>query len=350
MTSIFRIQQASQLTNWDQFVASNPNGHIFHTTGMQRAFGRTPRHQVHAHAAVDPMGEILAMLVSVRINTLKYFDTSLSARAILYAEPISDGTAAGRQAISELLASHDRWMRRRTLFAELRPIHSCQDLDDSLQAGGYQRLGYLNYELDLNHSTDFLFKGLEAKCRNGIRSSERRGLIVREVQPLDQLEQSYQLFQSSYAHAKVPLVTIDLFRAAIETLPAEQIRMFIAEYQGNLVASRLFLYFGQQVTYWYAGALRISGIAAMSSILWEVIRDASEGGFQVFDFGGAGWEGESYGPGRFKSQFGARMTNYGRYRKIYAPRKMRYAESAYARLRGMLSPRMVESASTAKRP
>ncbi len=314
---------------------------------MQRAFGQTPRHQVYAQAAVDQTGQILAMLVSVRINTLKYFDTSLSARAILYTEPISEGSKVGRQAIGELLANHDQSMRRRTLFAELRPIHGCQELDDSLQIGGYERLGYLNYELALNHSNDYLFKGLDAKCRNGIRSSQRRGLIVREVAPLEQLEQSYQLFQSSYAHAKVPLVTIDLFRAAIETLPAEQLRMFIAEYEGNLVASGLFLYFGQQVTYWYAGALRISGIAAMSSILWEVIRDASEGGFQVFDFGGAGWEGESYGPGRFKSQFGAVMTNYGRYRKVYAPRKMRYAEAAYARLRGMLSPRVVASASTA---
>lgn len=139
-------------------------------------------------------------------------------------------------------------------------------------------------------------------------------------------------------------------RAAVEMLPAEQLRMFIAEYQGNLVASGLFLYCGRQVTYWYAGALRILGISAMSNILWEVIRDASEGGFRIFDFGGAGWEGESYAPGRFKSQFGASMTNCGRYRKIYAPRKMRYAESAYARLRGMLSPQLLASASMAKRP
>jgi lipid II:glycine glycyltransferase (peptidoglycan interpeptide bridge formation enzyme) len=81
----------------------------------------------------------------------------------------------------------------------------------------------------------------------------------------------------------------------------------------------------------------------MSAIFWEAIRLFSHQGIELLDFAGGGWEGEQYGPGRFKAKFGGQQTNFGRYRKIYAPWTMKAAESVYEKVRDFIAPRSQRS-------
>jgi lipid II:glycine glycyltransferase (peptidoglycan interpeptide bridge formation enzyme) len=77
----------------------------------------------------------------------------------------------------------------------------------------------------------------------------------------------------------------------------------------------------------------------VSRVFWEAIRQFAREGFEIFDFAGGGWEGEEYGPGRFKSKFGGQQSNYGRYRKIYAPWKLKTAQSVYETVREYIAPK-----------
>ncbi len=71
----------------------------------------------------------------------------------------------------------------------------------------------------------------------------------------------------------------------------------------------------------------------MALVFWEAIKQFSNEGYSVFDLAGAGWEGEQYGPGKFKSKFGGKETNFGRYRKVYSPWKLIAANTAYKLIR-----------------
>ena len=325
---------------WDEFIAGHPLGHIFHTTQMIRAYETTDGFHPLAIAAIDSLGEILALLVSVRVSTLGGWAGSLGSRAILFAEPIYRDNTPGREAVLKLIRQHDSAMNKRALFAEVRPMYECHNGFDPLKSVGYTRLGYLNYESDFSKGEDAIWKSFHRNCRNNILRGQKRGVIIRQVDPLDCLDAIYEILKFTYAHSKVPLSDKSLFESVFTQLDRKHYKVFAAEYEGRMVACGLFLDYQNRVTYWYGGAFRISGLNAVSVLLWDAMKYFLRSDCKVFDFAGAGWEGEDYGPGKFKSQFGGCLTNYGRYRKIYSPWKMWIAENGYKLLRNVLAPKV----------
>ena len=332
------IKGFDEVADWDSYVERHAKGTIFHSTSLIRTMAATKRHQPFAYAAIDKNQEICAILVAVKISTLGTWADPIAARSILYAEPIYSDTIQGICGIGELIMKHDEYMRCRTLFAEVRPFFAPPEIEDPLLEHEYELLEYRNYELNLQKPQETLFSQLDSKCRNSIRSSMRRGLAVREVNPTSELDRFYALVSESYRGSRVPLADRSLFESAFREMPPPVCRLFVAEYQNEIVAVACFLAHKKRVFYWTAGSKRISGIAATSCLMWEAIKKCSAEGFDLLDLAGAGWEGESYGPGKFKSQFGGILTNNGRYRRVYSPWKLRCASSAYRVLRGWLSP------------
>ncbi|MCU0720691.1 MAG: aminoacyltransferase [Pirellula sp.] len=335
-----RIVPYQDADGWDEFIAQHPFGSIFHTSQMVRSYESTNGFHPLAIAAVNSRGEILAILVSVRVLTLGGWAGSLAARAILFAEPIYRDDADGREAVLTLIRHHDSFMSKRTLFAEARPLYECEKGFDSLNSCGYRRLGYLNYESDLSKGEDAVWKSFHRNCRNNILRGQKRGVVVRQVDPLDCLDDIYEILKFTYAHSKIPLSDRSLFESVFRQISRDHYQVFAADYEGRMVACGLFLSYRDRVTYWYGGALRISGLNSVSVLLWDAMKHFLHQGSTVFDFAGAGWEGEDYGPGKFKSQFGGNLTNYGRYRKIYSPWKMWLAESGYKFMRNVLAPKV----------
>jgi lipid II:glycine glycyltransferase (peptidoglycan interpeptide bridge formation enzyme) len=148
----------------------------------------------------------------------------------------------------------------------------------------------------------------------------------------------YDLLSESYARSKLPLAHKSFFEAAVEQLPNASCRILIAYYQGAPIAGGCFLAYKNRVTCWYVGTKRIPGIAATSLVFWEAIKLYSSLGYEIFDFAGGGWEGEAYGPGKFKSKFGGETIHTGRYRKIFAPHRLRIAEMLFKTFRACIAP------------
>ena len=69
---------------------------------------------------------------------------------------------------------------------------------------------------------------------------------------------------------------------------------------------------------WYTGSLRNSDGSKYSGVLatWAPIKYALDNNIRMFDFMGAGSPKTDYGVRQFKSQFGGRLVNYGRFTKI----------------------------------
>jgi CelD/BcsL family acetyltransferase involved in cellulose biosynthesis len=325
---------------WDDFVRAHPKGSIFHSSQMVHVFQAAKHHSPLALAAIGAGGEIVAMLVGVRVQTLPDPLGRVSSRSILYAEPLCYDNPHSIEALAALIAEHDRQMQHTTLFTEVRPLFSPGPERIALEQCGYQFLDYLNYIVDVSQPPDVLWRAMQRDARRGVRESQREGFETRRINAPDAVDHLYSLLLMSYGNASVPLAHRSLFEAAFATLhETGRLKMEAVVKDDTPVAMLAMLLFKDTALAWYCGTQRLRGFSPLDYLIWREMLWCHEQGYTVFDMGGAGWPNEPYGVRRYKSKFGGKLVRYGRYRKIYSPWRMALAETAYQYGRKFISPK-----------
>jgi serine/alanine adding enzyme len=336
----FTIIDSIDRCQWGRFVEEHPKGSVFHTPQMHSVFSQTKNHYPFALAAIDRSGDILALLVSVRVQTLPDPLGSLSSRSIFYAEPLCREDDDGVAALAAIVEEHDRYMRSKVLFSEVRPLYAAGAEGEALAKCDYQLEGYLNYVTDLRRSPNELWQQMSKSCRANIRRGSKRGLTVEELTDARGIDVLYEFLKTTYERAKVPLADKSLFSAAFSTLhPENMIKIFAARYEGEIVATDAILTYKKMLYAWYGGSRRISAFSPFECLTWHEIEWGKQNGYELYDFGGAGWPHEPYGVREFKAKFGGDLVNFGRYRKVYFPWKFTLADRAYKVAKGLISPR-----------
>lgn len=327
-------------SKWDNYVDHHPRGSIFHASPMIRVFAAARRHRVFAIAAVDADGRIVALLAAVRVQTLPDPLGAVSSRSIWYAEPLCDEDSAGVDALGELIAEHDRVMRRNTLFTEVRPLYASGPERAALERNGYEFFDYLNFVVDLTQDVKQLRAKLRKSCRRSIENGRRHGFQIRELDSPAGVDALYAVLKQTYAHAHVPLAHRSLFEAAFRDLyPAGLLRCYAAYDGERPVAIDTLLAFKDRLFAWYGGSVRMTGISPFDFLQWHELEWGSAQPQSIFDFGGAGRPDEPYGVRDFKAKFGGELVNFGRYRKVHAPWTMAAAERVYRVGRSIISPK-----------
>src|SRR5579864_4656346 len=330
MTNKITIVDSLAPEQWDNFVYEHPQGSIFHTRHLVEVFRRTRNYSPLFLAAVDERQEVLALLVSVRIQTLPNPLGNLSSRSIFYAEPLSRGDSRGADALSALLTEHDSRLRNRVLFSEIRPLHAIGSEHATLAARGYKREDYLNFVIDLRQSHDVLWGKLTGACRSNIRRGEKQGLTIEDITHDKGIDVVYPILKQTYQRVGVPLADKTLFTQALHILqPLGMIKMFAAFHAGQPVGTSVVLLYKKVIYEWYWGVERIKSIYPAECVTWHRINWGQQQDYHVYDFGGAGWPHKPYGVRDFKAKFGGDLVNYGRYSKIYSHWKFALAERAY---------------------
>lgn len=321
---------------WDEYVAQHQKGCVFHTSGIEAALRATPKHFPFFVAARDESQThrpIVAVLASCRVDTLSERLSRLSSRSIWFAEPICNDDEVGQEALSALVARHDREVGRKVLFSEIRPLLQAGTERQVLVDAGYEPYDYLNYVVDLSDGEEALWSRLSKSCRKQIKKCESKGVTLERASGDDAIEQMYACVQTSYERSAIPLAGAELFLAAVQEFDAKQVDIRLAKFHGNVVASGITLKYQDRVFAWYGGAERVVGLSPFSLLTWDEIKCGSREGFRLYDFGGAGIPDRPYGPREFKSKFGGELVNYGRYRKANSKIAFAAAESAFKLLK-----------------
>jgi serine/alanine adding enzyme len=325
---------------WDDFVRQHPKGSVFHTSQMVRVWEAAKGHTPLPLAAVSKDGEILSLLLAVRVQTLPNVFCAVSSRSIWYAEPLCRDDDDSIESLDAIIAEHDRVMGRRVLFTEVRPLHAAGPERIALERYGYQYLDYLNYVIDTTHSIEEVWTRTRKSARRSIRKGEQAGFQIRCLDSPECVDLLYDMLSLTYGRAEVPLAHRSLFEAANRILGPERMITFLAVYDGEkLLGIDAVLTFEDQVFSWYGGSLRMTGVSPVDLLQWYEIAWTCEHGYARYDFGGAGWPNIPYGVRDFKAKFGGDLVNYGRYRKVYSRWKMKLAERAYEIGRSVISPK-----------
>lgn len=324
---------------WRRFVDEHPEGNVFHTPEMFEVFSRAKGHQPMLWAAVDSGDDILALLLPVNVFLFDGLLRSLTTRAIAYGSVLCAPGARGHEGLTELLRTYKRHAGGAPLFTEFRNLTDPTTTQPVLDQCGFAHEDHLNYLIDLRRPPEQILQGISSRTRQIIRRGLRRGeVVIEEIADRKDLLPLYAVLRQTYERTRVPLADISLFEAAFDVLHAKgMVRFALARVGDAPAAVSVELLYKGVVYGWYGGTNRALGAYQPTELLtWNILEWGASRSYAVYDFGGAGRPGESYGVRDFKAKFGGDLVSYGRDVCVHAPNRLRLSRLAFELLRRFL--------------
>ncbi len=159
--------------------------------------------------------------------------------------------------------------------------------------------------LDLNFSEEKLLAEMKQKTRYNIRLANKKGVKVLESD-VSSFDDFWRLLSLTSERDNFFLHDKDYYYNIIK-YNNKVIRFFEARFQGELLVSGIFSFYGKKVSYLHgASSNKHRGLMAPYLLQWKVIKKAKEEGFLEYDFYGIDedkWPGVS----RFKKGFGGKV-------------------------------------------
>lgn len=170
--------------------------------------------------------------------------------------------------------------------------------------------------LDLNKSEEEILAAMHQKTRYNIKLSEKKGVKAYEGSHKE-FEKFWSLLDQTCGRDKFRPHGRFYYQEMLN-LEKDFIKLFFAEYEANCLATGIFSFFGDTVTYLHGGSADDSrNVMAPYLLQWNSIKAAKSLGFKYYDFHGINeekWPGVT----RFKKGFGGTEINYpGTYDLIF---------------------------------
>lgn len=181
--------------------------------------------------------------------------------------------------------------------------------------------------INLELTESEILKAMHQKTRYNIRLAGKKGVVVKEaIINLNDKEGAekdfndfWRLMKQTSKRDNFKIHDFSHYRNLI--LEGNNfIRLFFAEYQGQRIATAMFSFFGDKVTYLHgASSSEFKALMAPYLLQFQVIKEAKNQGFRYYDFYGIDekkWPGVT----RFKLGFGGFVYEYaGTYDLVFKP-------------------------------
>jgi lipid II:glycine glycyltransferase (peptidoglycan interpeptide bridge formation enzyme) len=141
--------------------------------------------------------------------------------------------------------------------------------------------------INLSNNLDCILSKMRKTRRYDIRASQRKGVTVRDGR-LEDLDTFYKLLIATARRQAFSTFDKNYLYEVWRTLSrSEQIKMFIAEFEGKAVSAALMMTFGDTVTYWKGAWSGEHGSRYPNEALqWAAIQWAKSRGYRYYDLGG----------------------------------------------------------------
>lgn len=181
------------------------------------------------------------------------------------------------------------------------------------------------FRLDITPDEETLLANMHQKTRYNIRLAGKKGVQIRKGTRED-LPEFYKVLKETTERDNFLVRSYSYFEDLYDTLvPAGFAQLFVAEYNGKMIAGTLAFIAGQKAWYIY-GASSNSHRNVMPNhlIQWEMIRWAKANGCTLYDFRGVSGDlsedNPLYGLYKFKKGFNGEFTEFiGEWDYVYRP-------------------------------
>jgi len=170
---------------------------------------------------------------------------------------------------------------------------------------------------------------MKEKWRYNIRLAGRKGVQVRLAQTVEDMQNWYNLLQTTSIRDSFGIHMLAYYLRAWQIFsPRNQAQLFLADYNGQLLAGIFVGLMAKQAIYLYGASSNEQRQLMPNYLLqWEAIRSAKRQGATTYDFWGIPETDDQDEPmagvHRFKSGWGGRITRFlGNYEYAYHPLAM----------------------------
>ncbi len=328
-----RIVDSKEKDRYNRFVASHPKGHFLQLWEwglVKKGMGWEPLPLV-----LEQDGEIRGSLLILK----KKLPVPGMKKCIFYSPrgPVVD---VEDEELCRILFEGARRAAKDhgAVFLKIDPdvVYSNGVFQDILKKCGFKRNETgLNFEgvqpnfvfrLNIIPSEEKLLKNMHSKTRYNIKLARRKGVKVREAENEEDLKTFYTLLEETAERDKFLIRGYEYFEWIWDLMvKSGYAQLFMAEYEGQVIAAALALILGDKVWYLYgASSNKYRNVMPNYLLQWEMIRWARNNGCSVYDFRGVSGDLDEnnplYGLYRFKRGFGGEFIEFmGEWDRVYSP-------------------------------
>ncbi|MFH1088405.1 MAG: peptidoglycan bridge formation glycyltransferase FemA/FemB family protein [Patescibacteria group bacterium] len=313
-----QINQGLDRQSWDYFVLQHPDGNLLQSWvwgEFQKNFG----YKIW-RLAVTSEGQTLAQLLVIKIPLKFGLNIFYAPRAILInkTQPANHQHTAMKLIINYLkkIASKEKAI----LFRTDPPLPP----DDSTALSIYKSLGFVvspkstqpktNLWLDIRPKEPNLLLQMKPKTRYNIRLSEKHNIRVHATQKPEEITIFNDLIHTTSIRDSFHSHPDNYYTQQFFTLSKyNSMSLFVAEYNGQPLATALVSFFGHTATYLHgASSGQHRDKQPTYALHWEIIKTAKQHDCTIYDLGGVNlsthhaWAGIT----RFKLGFGGNIVDY----------------------------------------
>ena len=335
---MLRAVSSDQREQWDAFVSGQTTGHLLQSWGwgeLKASFGWHPLRL----ALWDAEQQKIIAAAQVLRRTTAHLPPWTGHLAYIPRGPVCDWSCPTYQI---LLTELNRRMKRRGAFAlQMEPALEVGELKSAeiakfLDASGFHRVRAIQpartIVLDITPGEESLLARMKEKWRYNLRLAGRKGVQVRAAETVEDVRDWYRLLQTTGERDEFGIHTLDYYLHAWRIfVPRKQARLFLAEYNGQLLAGIFVGLMAKQAIYLYGASSNEQRNLMPNYLLqWEAIRWARNEGATSYDFWGIPETDDEdevmAGVYRFKSGWGGRVVRLvGNYEYVCRPLTMRLA-------------------------
>lgn len=148
------------------------------------------------------------------------------------------------------------------------------------------------FVIDITKPEHELLANMKQKTRYNIALAQKKGVVVKSCdkncQENEQFQQAFlKLTQEMALRQGINTHPEEYYRKMIKLLPQDMLKMYVAEYDGKIIAANLVLHYGNFATYLHgASSNENRNVMAPYLLQWQAMLDAKAEGCAYYDFGG----------------------------------------------------------------
>jgi peptidoglycan pentaglycine glycine transferase (the first glycine) len=279
-----RVSHETEDPDWDAFLARTRGGHYMQTSlwSQVRAVGGW-----RAVRVVVRQGDHIVAGAQLLIRPLPLLGAISNA-------PRGPLVAGDDPMLTKLVISALRQVARtqHIQYLLVQPPCTGEVLAQQLPTWGFHPSSNKNVlpkatvRLDLTPDLDTLLAQMHSSTRRNIRLGQRRGITVREGTERD-LPTFYRLLMATSKRQNFLMHSEDHYTRAWHVFGQHGlVKLFLAEYEGEVVSGLFLILFGDTVIYWKGGWSGQHGNLHPNNVLhWTAITWAKAQSYHYYDFG-----------------------------------------------------------------
>lgn len=304
---------------YEEFISQNKKGHFMQSKIWSKVKSNWINEVV---LSVDDEGNIRGS-VSVLIRKVPFFNNTMmySPRG-----PVCD--IYDKEVLEELISGVNQLAKKyKSYVLKIDPdvkaddekfIELMKELGFSVKDSGKNFEGIqpkFVFRMDIkDKSEEEVFESFHSKTRYNIRLAERKGVTTR-IGNRDDLKRFHEIMEETGMRDEFVIRNLEYFERMYDNMAPDNLRLYMAEHEGEDIAGTLAIYFGNKVWYLYGASSNAKrNVMPNYALQWEMIKWAIEKKCEIYDFRGVSGDIDEsnplYGLYRFKKGFNGEFTEF----------------------------------------